>query len=503
MTDATLIATLTAFRNGELSSLPKAVCGLEVRADLAGDLNPEDLRQRFAGELIYSLRSWEEGGTFGGPPEERRRRLLAAARQWDVVELEERDLDPEILAAVPPGRRLISWHGPAAGLDGLKERWARLSSAEARLYRLAPSVSSAARPEEALAPLRLLKDLNRRDVLAYATGPAGGWTRVLAPRLGAPVACGLLVDGGGEPTIFQLVSDYGLPALPPVRELFGIVGRTVGKSLSPRLHNAAYRALGVEALYLPFLAEGFSSFWNEMIEGGGLDHLGWPISGLTVASPYKEEALATAGEASPLARQAGSANTLLRRNGFWLADTADADGVVKALAHRRVPLAGRKTAVVGCGGAGRVAAAGLRQAGAEVTLVNRGMERGVHAARLLGLPFVPLSEFDPGDFSLVVHATPLAVESPFPVENLRADGVLVELVYGPSPTPLMTAARERGIVAIDGREVLLVEARRQFEMMTGRSMPAGLARALIEGVEGRVLASARESRKEDGWTLRR
>lgn len=501
MTDATLIATLTGSPNGELSSLPKAVRDLEVRADLAGDLNPDDLRQRFSGELIYSLRGRAEGGAFEGSPEERRRRLAGAAERFDLVELGADDLNPEILAAVPPGRRLISWHGPSTGLDGLKERWARLSSVEGRLYRLAPAMSSGTKPEESLAPLRFLKDLNRRDVLAYATGPAGAWTRVLAPRLGAPVAFGPL-DGEGELTVSQLVSDYGLPALPPVRDLFGIVGRTVGKSLSPRLHNAAYRALGMEALYLPFLAEGFSSFWNEVVTG--LDHLGWPLSGLTVTSPYKEAALATAGEASPLARQAGSANTLLRRNGSWLADTADADGVVKALEQRRVSLAGRKTAVVGCGGAGRVAAAGLRQAGAEVTLVNRGIERGHYAARLLGLPFVPLSELDPGDFSLVVHATPLAAESPFPVEDLRADGVVVELVYGPSPTPLIKAARERGGVVIDGREVLLVEARRQFQMMTGRNMPAGPARALIEGrVEGRVLASDRESRKEEGWTLRR
>ena len=473
MRDATLIATLSASPNGELSSLPKAVRGLEVRADLAGDLDPEGLRQRFSGELIYSLRGRAEGGAFDGSSEERRRRLTRAARRFDMVELGADDLEPETLAAVPPGSRLISWHGPSPGLAGLKERWGRLSSAEARLYRLAPQAS---RPEEALAPLRFLSSLNRRDVLAYATGPAGTWTRVLAPRLGAPVAVGSL-NGDGEPTITQLVSDFGLPALPPVRDLFGIVGRTAGKSLSPRLHNAAYRALGMEALYLPFPVEGFAGFWQDMV--AGLDGLGWPLGGLTVTSPHKEEALATAGEASPLARQAGSANTLLRRNGSWLADTADAEGVVRALAHRRVPLAGRKAAVVGCGGAGRAAAAGLKRAGAEVTLVNRGMERGAYAARLLGLPFVPLSDLDAGDFSLVVHATPLTAESPFPVEDLRADGVVVELVYGAAPTPLMTAARERGGVAIDGREVLLVEARRQFRMMTGRSMPAGPARALI------------------------
>ncbi len=217
MTDATLIATLSASPNGELSSLPKAVCALEVRADLAGDLNPEGLRNRFSGELIYSLRGRAEGGAFEGSPEERRRRLARAAENFDLVELGADDLDPQTLAAVPSGRRLISWHGPSAGLDGLTERWARLSSAEARLYRLAPQ---AARPEEGLAPLRLLKGLDRRDVLAYATGPAGTWTRVLAPRLGAPVVVGSLLGdnrGDGEPTVSQLMSDYGLPGLPPVR----------------------------------------------------------------------------------------------------------------------------------------------------------------------------------------------------------------------------------------------------------------------------------------------
>ena len=477
MTDATLIATLTAPPNGELSSLPAGVRVLEVRADLLGDVDPDGLRQRFGGELVYSLRSKAEGGAFEGPPEERRRRLVAAARRWDLVELEaERDLDPEVLAAVPPGRRLVSWHGPAVGLAGLRERWERASSVEARLYRLAPAAS---RPEEALVPLRFLRGLGaRRDVLAFATGPAGTWTRVLAPRLGAPVACGGLTSNGtGEPTVAQLASDYGLPGLPPVRELFGIVGRSAGKSLSPRLHNAAYRALGVEALYLPFPVEGFAGFWREVV--AGLEGLGWPLRGLTVTSPHKEAALALAEDASALARESGGANTLLRENGGWRADTADAEGVVAALGNRGVPLAGRRVAVVGCGGAGRAAAAGLQRAGAEVTLVNRGAERGAYAARLLGLPLVPLADFSPAGFPLIVHATPLVDEAPFPLAELGRGTVVVDLVYGARATPLVEAAQAGGGVAIDGREVLLVEARRQFRMMTGRSMPAGEAQALI------------------------
>jgi 3-dehydroquinate dehydratase/shikimate dehydrogenase len=464
MHDASLIATLAAPPNGELESLRGLVRGLEVRADLVGDLDADWLRDRFAGELTYSLRPRSAGGAFEGSPEERHRRLLAAARRFDLVEVGEEDR--ELLDAIPPERRLASWSGAVAGTQGA---WERLSRVPARLYRLAPR---AERPQDALGTLRWLRSLGRRDVTAFAAGPAGTWTRLLAPRLGAPVAFGRLtgeVDGSGDLTVSQLVADYGLPALPPLERTFGIAGRAIGRSLSPRLHNAAYRELGLPAFYLPFQVDGFGAFWREAVDG--LEELGWPLRGLTVTAPYKEEALTLAGEASPLAQWAGSANTLLRRRGAWRADTADAQGVVSALARRRIPLASREVAVVGCGGAGRAAAAGLLRAGARVTLVNRGHDRGDFASHLLHLPFIPLSEFRAGGFPLIIHATPLATESPFPVEDLRPGAVVVELVYGAAPTPLMLATAAGGGVAIDGHEVLRVEVRRQFRLMTGRRMP--------------------------------
>ncbi len=455
MNEASLIATLCAPPNGELEAVRATVRGLEVRADLAGDLDADWLRDRFAGELTYSLRCRSEGGAFEGSPEERRRRLLAAARRFDLVEVGEEDR--ELLDEIPPERRLASWSGAVVDAGGLRQAWERLSRTPARLYRLEARVE---RPQDCLALLRWLRALGRRDVTAFATGPAGTWTRLLAPRLGAPVAFGRLTgdaDGSGELTVGQLVTDYGLPSLPPLARTFGIAGRTVSRSLSPRLHNAAYRALGLPALYLPFQVDGFAAFWREAV--AGLEELGWPLRGLTVTSPHKEEALTLAGEASSLARQAGSANTLLLRRGAWRADTADAQGVVASLLLRRIPLAGREVAVVGCGGAGRAAAAGLLRAGSRVTLVNRGRERGDYASRLLGRPFVPLSAFRAGDFPLIVHATPLATESPFPG----------------APTPLMLATAAGGGVAIDGREVLKVEVERQFRLMTGRRMPAAPA----------------------------
>ncbi len=500
------LATPPSAAASALAALPRSVHCLEVRADITGDLDPGWLRARFGGELLYTLRSRRQGGRFYGSPAERHRRLLQAAERYDLVDLEaDGDLEPGLLQRVPWRRRVVSWHGGPAGAGELRWRFERMATAaRARLYRLVPA---AAAVEQALAPLGLLRELGRRDVTAFAAGPAATWSRLLAPYLGAPLVFGLAAPGGGtDPSdngtagpgdgadasgalsVEDLAGDYGLPGGPRPSELYGIVGspRSVGRSLSPRLHNAGYRALGLPGLFLPFPVEDFPRFWRRVVEQG-LPALGLPLRGLTVTAPHKETALAAAGAASPLARRAGAANLLLRRDGDgpgatggWWAATTDAVGAVGALATTGVAIPGRKAAVIGCGGAGRAAAAGLRRAGAKVTLVNRNPERGRYAARLLGLDFLPLAEFSPEAFSLVVHATPLT-EPPFRVGSLGRRAVVLDLVYGAAPTLLAAAARASGRTVVDGWEVLLVEVRRQFRLMTGRRLPRRLARALLGG----------------------
>ncbi|HYN22879.1 MAG TPA: type I 3-dehydroquinate dehydratase, partial [Thermoanaerobaculia bacterium] len=400
---ATLIATLTASMPEDI---PAGVEWLEVRADLTGDLDPKPLRKLFPGKLLYTLRSRAEGGAFDGSSERRKRRLLDAAKRYDFVDLEmARDLVPEVLKAVPPERRVISWHGPAVPLSGLQTCFRRMAAQEATLYKLVPA---AGQHGEELAPLLLLQGLERRDVIAFCTGLAGAWTRLVAPRLGAPVVYGALgpVAGApGQPTVRQLIEDYGLPALPVVTALFGIVGNPVSHSLSPRIHNTAYRELGIPAVYLPFHTESFGDFWLEIVEGGVLEEMGLPIRGLSVTAPYKETALAVAGAESPRAGLIGAANTLVWNQGVWEAESTDPDGVVQPLRERGLAIEGKRAAVVGTGGAGRSAAAGLATAGAQVTLVNRGSERGQQAASLLDLPFVPLAELDPSAFDILVNAT--------------------------------------------------------------------------------------------------
>jgi 3-dehydroquinate dehydratase/shikimate dehydrogenase len=183
-----------------------------------------------------------------------------------------------------------------------------------------------------------------------------------------------------------------------------------------------------------------------------------------------------------MAQRAGSTNVFVRKNGTWKADTTDPEGVIEGLSRRGIELSGKKVAVVGCGGSGRAIAAALDQIGAVVTLVNRGVERGLRAHRLLELPFVPLSEFTVDGYSLIVNATPVGRNNsdlPFKLKGLSQDAVVADLVYGSQTTPLIAAAQAQGRTTIDGREVLYLQARHQFHLMTGREMPADLGLKIL------------------------
>jgi len=241
MAEASLIATLVTPPSAgaaELTALPDQVEWLEVRSDVVGDLNPEWLRDHFRGRLLYSLRSRDEGGNCSDSVDQRRHRLTMAARHYDRVELQgSKDLSPGLLAEIPIEKRLISWHGPACSLSELKTRFMQLSSVPANMYKLVTSTNKIC---DELTSLSFLKALGRSDIVAYSTGPLGFWTRLIALQLGAPAISGMVTDvagNSGEPTVKQLIEDYGLPEVWPAKELFAIIGDPIFHSLSPRLHE--------------------------------------------------------------------------------------------------------------------------------------------------------------------------------------------------------------------------------------------------------------------------
>lgn len=271
----------------------------------------------------------------------------------------------------------------------------------------------------------------------------------------------------------------------------GVVGSPIAHSLSPVLHRAAYAALGLEDW----------SFHRDRVEPGGLAGFvaGLPGDwvGLAVTMPLKEEALALAAEAGePVGQEArlvGGANTLLRSGVGWRAENTDVQGLERTLTEAGV---GTDTgpeptaAVVGSGATARSALAALSRCGiTAVQLIVREQVRpgARELAQQLGLDLStsryadgPASWGSPG---VVISTVPAAGTPPVTGWQLPPGAVVCDVVYAGWPTPWASDWAVQGVTVTGGDRLLLHQAVRQVELMTGRpgplpAMEAALAEAL-------------------------
>lgn len=244
----------------------------------------------------------------------------------------------------------------------------------------------------------------------------------------------------------------------------GVVGWPIGHSLSPLIHGTWIAAAGLEATYEAFPAEDEAAF-DDLI-GQGRNGI---IRGLNVTAPWKIRALAAADEATGTAGRAGSANLLVFRDGRVLADSTDGVGVRAALAEQAPGLqfAGGRATLLGAGGAARAAAAALLDAGMRVGVVNRGAARARELQARLGV--IPQTTEDLPAADLVVNALP--VDPELDVRALKPGTVVMDMTYRPLITPLLAAARDRGLTVVDGLAMLIGQARPSFRTLFSVAQP--------------------------------
>jgi shikimate dehydrogenase len=257
------------------------------------------------------------------------------------------------------------------------------------------------------------------------------------------------------------------------RHRAGVLGKPVGHSMSPVIHNAGYTAAGL-------------TDWNytahECAEeelAGFLATLDDRWNGLSLTMPLKEVALAVADEASPLVTTLGAANTLYRRGDRWLAANTDAPGMVDALRRAGVSHVDR-VAVLGAGGTARAALAAVADVGGgEVSVYARRHEaiEGLRpVAEQVGVEVLarPWSEAAEAvrDVDMLVSTVPAGVADHL-AQSVpeRPELTVFEVLYHPWPTPLAAAAIDAGCTVVGGLEFLLAQAVRQFELFTGVTAP--------------------------------
>lgn len=259
--------------------------------------------------------------------------------------------------------------------------------------------------------------------------------------------------------------------------LAAVIGFPVRHSLSPAMHNAAFRELGLDWIYVACeVAPGAvgAAF-------AGVRALGF--GGLSVTIPHKAAALEAVDELTDAARAVGAVNTVVPTAGGRLrGDNTDGAGFLTSLADEGFDPTGRICAVLGAGGAARAVVHALAGAGAaEIIVVNRTPARAESTAALAGATGRVGSPGDVVSADLIVNATPLGLagsqDLPIDPELLGEGQLVVDLVPNPAVTPLMRAARERGAVAAGGLGMLVHQGALAFGLWTGRPAPVGVMRA--------------------------
>ncbi|MGO0122128.1 shikimate dehydrogenase [Desulfothermobacter acidiphilus] len=280
-------------------------------------------------------------------------------------------------------------------------------------------------------------------------------------------------------------------------KVVGIVGDPVAHSLSPRMHNAAFRALGLNFIYVPFRVR--PDELSQAIEG--IRALG--LVGVNVTVPHKEAVLPHLDRLEEEAQFIGAVNTVLNRDGELWGINTDAPGFLDALQEAGFVPAKKRVAVLGAGGAAKAVGAALALAGAEELLFfNRTLNRAVELAAYLkagtgvraralawdDLPAKGIELLRAAD--LVVQTTTLGMHPrewdvpPVGPEAFRPGQLVVDLVYKPIETRFLALARVQGARTLNGLGMLLYQGARAFARWTGMEAPLEVMRAALEEVLG-------------------
>ena len=258
--------------------------------------------------------------------------------------------------------------------------------------------------------------------------------------------------------------------------LLGIIGHPLSHTLSPTLHNWAFRELGVEASYHIWDTppENLAAFMAAMRT--------LPIHGASVTIPHKETVMNFTDGLTRNARDIGAVNTLYWEDGRLLGDNTDVTGFMEPLTTCGATPG--KALVLGAGGAARAAACGLHRLGWEVFVSSRTENRAGRLAGTFQAKHVSWSERHDMHPDLLVNTTPLGMSGPFQglspwKASLKGVSLVYDLIYNPRITPLLAQAEREGVSTLPGLPMFVHQALAQFERWTGRRFPLDRAIALL------------------------
>lgn len=257
--------------------------------------------------------------------------------------------------------------------------------------------------------------------------------------------------------------------------LYGLLGHPVSHSLSPVMHNAAFRAAGLNAVFLAFDTQDVEGFVRAL--------RALPMGGASVTMPHKSAVIQWLDTMDPIAERIGAVNTVVNCDGRLKGYNTDGIGALRAL-KAVTDLSGKRCLMIGAGGAARAIGHVLVQEGVDLIVTNRTAERGMNLARSLKCRFVPLEKGRLGEAELVVQATSVGMApqdppGPITLDGLQEGTVVMDAVYNPPHTRFLKRAAEQGCVVVDGLSMFVQQGVEQFRLWTSKEPPADVMRGAV------------------------
>lgn len=270
-------------------------------------------------------------------------------------------------------------------------------------------------------------------------------------------------------------------------QICGIIGDPIEHTMSPVMHNAAFRHLGIDCVYLPFRVG--KKAVGRAIEGVKALN----IRGLNVTIPHKTAVIPYLDRLDPMAERMGAVNTIVNDNGILTGYNTDAAGFLRALKENKIEPRGANIVVLGAGGASRGISFLLAENGADLTILNRSLERAEDLASQVSTATetdVKALALDEENLSLALEKADLLVnttrvgmipdinQTPVPSGRLRPDLAVFDIVYNPVKTSLLADAEAVGAQTISGLEMLVWQGALAFTLWTGQAAPVDLMRKI-------------------------
>ena len=257
--------------------------------------------------------------------------------------------------------------------------------------------------------------------------------------------------------------------------VYALLGYPVSHSLSPVMHNRAFEFTGYNGVYLAF---GVKNIKNALLSVRTLG-----IKGASITIPHKIEAMEYLDELDDIAHKIGAVNTIINNGGSLKGYNSDGLGAVKALSEKTA-IKGKNIVLIGAGGAARAIGFCIKKEGGRITVINRSTDKGKRLAGDLSADYRPLNDIGKMNCDILINTTPVGMTSntdEMPIEKsyLEKGMVVMDIVYNPLKTRLLSEAEKTGCVTIDGVSMFVYQGAFQFELWTGIKAPVDVMKKAV------------------------